>query len=93
MVVHHVQHDGQPRGVGRIHQALQVPRPAIRILHGIRKHAVVSPIAISGELRHRHQFDGSDAEILEIRQAGNDRLECARRCERSCVHLVDDVLV
>src|SRR4051812_757683 len=92
MVIYDVQNDRQPCGMTRVDQLLQALWAAVRILNGERVHAVVSPIAGPGKLRHRHQFDRGNAEAGKRAQVWNHASECATLAESSNVQFVNDVI-
>ncbi len=90
MVVHHVEKDRQAGGVAGVHQLLQSMRPAVTVLGRIQLHAIVAPIAIAGELRHRHDLHGRDAQLAQLVQTADDGLERPLRGERADVQLVEN---
>src|SRR5688500_13881979 len=90
MVVDHIENDVEPRGMGRIDEALEACRSTIRRLHGKRENAVIAPVAFSGKLRERHELDGSDAEVAQLLQARYRGVEGAFFRERTDVQLVED---
>jgi len=76
MVMDAIQDGGEAALVAGIHEPPQTVRPAIGVLHGEEIDAIVAPVARAGELRHRHDFHGSDAEIpehIEVRDDGVER--------------------
>ena len=62
MVVDHVEDHGQAGLMGGVDEPLQRPRAAVAVLHGVGMDAVVAPVAVAGELGHRHQLDRRDAQ-------------------------------
>src|SRR5215469_823826 len=93
MVVDHIQHHGEPHSMAFIHQALQGYRSSIAGLRGKRIYAVVSPIALLRELRHRHQFEGGDPKILQTLQPWSNRIERTLLREGPHVNLIKDIVV
>lgn len=79
--------------VGGIHEALQAGGSAIGILHREREHAVVTPVARSGELGDGHEFDGGDADFPEFLKPGDDAVERSCGAERAHVEFADDVIL
>ncbi len=88
VVVDDVERDGDPVPMGRVDEFLQSLGTAVARLRRIGEDAVVSPIAIAGELRHRHELDRVDAETGQVGKLGDDPLEGAFGCERPDVQLV-----
>ncbi len=78
MVVDHVQHYGQAARVTGIDQSLEPGCSAIRMLRGERINAVIAPIALSRKLRHRHDFDGRDAQLDQCIEPPDRRVERSR---------------
>ena len=62
VIVDHVEEHHEAAVVSGIDQALQALRPAVDRVRGIEQHAVITPAAIAGELRHRHELDRRHAE-------------------------------
>ncbi len=91
MVVDHIENHRQAKLMTSVDQAFETPRSAVGILHGEGQHAVVAPVAATGELRHRHQFDGRDAEVFELGEMRHDGVERASAGEGANVELVDNV--
>ncbi len=63
---------------------------AVRLVHRVPEHAVVAPAMCAAECVDRHQLDEVDAEIDQIVQLVDRRVERAVRRERADVQLVDD---
>jgi hypothetical protein len=59
----------------------------------IEIHAIVAPVAGAGKFSYRHQLNGVDPEIFEIRNLFNDRFEGAFGGEGSHVQFVHDELL
>ena len=62
---------------------------AVRFVHGVPEHAVVAPAVRAAERVDRHQLDEVDAEIDQIVQLLDRRVEGAVRGERADVQFVD----
>ena len=120
MVVHDVEDHFETGGVQRAHHALELAHGAgwrsRRREPPLRREvaeAVVAPVvrqsfllemAIAGVMMHRHQFDGGDAQLLQMleRRLGRQRFIRAAQLlgnrrvqlrESAHVHLVDDRVV
>ena len=66
VVVDHVQDHGQAALVCLPYEGLEAIRSAVGALHGIDVGRVVAPGIIPGELGHRHDLDGIDAQALQM---------------------------
>ncbi len=64
VVVHHIQYHGQTVVVASIHQFLQAFSAAVRLLHCVRKHTVITPVSLTGKGRHRHDFYGCNTQLF-----------------------------
>ncbi len=73
-----------------IDKFLQAGGAAVGRLWRVQAGAVVSPVAISGKLRDRHDLNCGDTEIAKIRKPRNDALKCALGREGAGVEFVDD---
>ncbi len=93
MVVHHVEHDREPRFVRRVHEATQPIGPTVAVLRGVREDAVVAPVALARKRRHGHELDRRDAEVAKLRQVLGHAVERAGLREGAGVQLVDHELV
>ncbi len=91
MVVDDVEHDRHPPTVAGVHEPFQPPWPAVRVLGGKGIDAVVAPVAAAGKLGHRHEFDGGDAQGLEVVQMRYHGVERSLGGEGAHVQFVDDV--
>ena len=89
MVVHDVEQHHEPVCVRRVDQTLQVFGRPVTVRGREREYAVVAPIASAGEFRHRHEFDGRDAEIGEIGEAPRSGGEGPFRRKCANVQLVE----
>ena len=88
MVVDDVEDHGQAGGVGGVDEPLEPLRAAVGGLRGRHVDAVVAPAAAARELGHRHQLDRGDAELAQLGQVRDRRLERALGRERADVQLV-----
>jgi hypothetical protein len=61
---------------------LKPVRPAVRVVHGVPRDAVVAPAPLAGEGVARQQLDGADAELDEVVEALDRRVEGALGRER-----------
>ena len=75
--------------MARVDEPHQCVRPAVRFVHRVPQHAVVAPAVRSAEGVDRHHFDEVDAEIHQIVQLLDRRVESAARSERADVQFVD----
>ena len=81
VVVDDIQADGQVMGVRSVHETLQCLRPAVGLVNGVEIDSVISPAAITGKRHDRHQLDGLDAQLLQIIQLVDGRIESPLRGE------------
>ncbi len=90
VIVDDVEQHLDPVAVRRVHEQLQVLRPAVGGVGGEGQHAVVAPVAPAGEGGDRHEFDGGDAEGGEVVELLDRRGEGARWREGADVEFVED---
>lgn len=88
VVVHGVQDHGEAAGVARIHQTPKSDRSAVRRLRCEQADTVVPPVPGAWKAGHGHEFDGRDAEVPKILQAGHDGREGALRREGPDMDLI-----
>ncbi len=88
MVVNHVEANPQPQVVGGVNEPVQRVRPTVGLVDGEQAHPVVTPAAASWERRQRHQFDDVDAQVDQVGQPFDGRIQGATGCERADMHLV-----
>src|SRR5438045_8108768 len=93
MVVYNVERYGHSLLMASVYEPLKGRRASVRVLHCKRVDAVVAPVAVSGKLHDRHEFDRSDAQILQLTNSGNDCIERTLWRECSDVKFVKDVLL
>ena len=92
VVVHDVEHRGQPAGVAGVHESLEAVRAAVRDVCGEQIHAVVPPVPLAGELGHRHHLDRRHAERPQRIQPPDRGVARAFPRERAEVELVENVV-
>src|ERR1700733_4770594 len=83
VVVDHIEHHRDALLMARVDERFECSGAAIGGLDGVRVNAVIAPVTTSGELSHRHQFDGCNTEILQRGKARDDGLKGPLRRERS----------
>ena len=66
MIIDHVEKHHQPAQMRLVDQRLEILGPAIGAVGRVPQHAVVAPVAGSGEIRQRHQFQRGDAGLYEM---------------------------
>ena len=74
-----------------IHQSFQAFCASIGVLWGKREGAVIAPVALSGELCHRHQLQCGYPELTQIIETGNYPVKCAVRGKGSHMQLIHEV--
>ncbi len=89
VVVDDVERDREAEAVRPVDEPLQRRRPAVRLVHRPRRHAVVPPVPLAGEGLHRHQLDAGDAQLGQVRQARRRRVERPLGGEGPDVQLVE----
>src|SRR5262245_25761870 len=90
MVVDDVYDDGKRASVSRIDEPFKRVRAAVGRIGREILHAVVSPIAPSGEFAYRQQFDRVDPKIEQIVEMIDNLIEAAGLGESADVQLVND---
>ena len=75
--------------MARVDEPHQCIGPAVRFVHRVPQHPVVAPAVCSAEGVHRHHFDEVDAEIHQIVQLLDRRIESRTCSERADVQFVD----
>ena len=90
VVEHRVDQNTQTPPVAGVDEPHQAVGAAVRFVHGVPEHTVVTPAVRAGERVDRHEFDEIDAEIDQLVQSFDRRVERALRCERADVQFVDD---
>ena len=94
VVVDHVeQYRRARRGARRRRTRAKPCGPAVRRVGRRRVHAVVSPAAVPGEGRDRHDLDRGHAEVAQLGQHAGSRREGSFVGERADVELVDHELL
>jgi hypothetical protein len=89
VVEHRVDQYAQTTRVAGVDEPDQAVRAAVRFVHAVPQHAVVSPAVGSGERVDRHQLDEVDPEIDQIVQLFDRGVEGPLAGEGSDVQLVD----
>ena len=92
VVVDHVEHHREAERVAGVDQPAQSPRTAVARLRRPGIDPVVAPVARAGELRHRHQLDRRDAELLQFSEPGDQRFERPLRRAGPDMQLIEDVV-
>ncbi len=72
-----------------IHEAHQTVWATIGFVHGVPQHAVIAPAVRAGERVDRHHLDEIHAELDQVVELVDRRVESAGRGEGSDVQLVD----
>ncbi len=93
VVVDDVEQHHQAARVRGVDEALHVVRRAVGRFGREQQHAVVAPAARAGEVGHRHQLDGRDAERDEVIETLDRGRERSFRREGAHVELVHHRLV
>src|ERR1700722_10728463 len=90
VVVDDVKKNHQPTLVRSLDEIFQVFGAAIDRVGGKGKYAVISPVALAGEIGKRHQFESGDADIDEIVETLDHTGEGSRGAKCADVEFVDD---
>ena len=88
VVVDHVLDHGDALGVARVHEPLIGLGPAVGLVHGVPGDAVVAPVVVPVEPVDGQQFHGVHAEVHEVVQLADRRVERALRGERPGVQFI-----
>ena len=89
VVVHHVEQDGQPARVARVHEPFQPVRAAVGFVHRPQVDPVVTPAVVAGERGDRHDLHRVHAELAQVVQPPDGRVERPLGGERADVQFVD----
>ena len=92
MIVDNIHHHSQSALVARIHQPPQSAGSAVRILDCKRINTVITPVAITGELRYGHKFHGSNSKIFQLVQVRDNCTEGPIRGEGPDMQFVKDIV-
>src|SRR5258708_37771684 len=65
VIVNDIEEHHQVALVRRVNQGLEIVRRAVGTIRCEGQHAVVTPVARSGKIVDRHEFDGGDADSSE----------------------------
>ena len=79
MVEHRVDQHAQTAAVAGVDEPHQAVGAAVRFVHRVPEHAVVTPAVRAAERVDRHQLDEVDAEIDQVVQLLDRRVEGALR--------------
>ena len=90
VVVDDIHDHAESPGVRGVDQPLEPVRPAVGVMRGVQADAVVTPAPAAGELGHRHQLDGVDAQLGQVAQVPDRPVEGARGREGADMALVQD---
>ena len=66
MVVHEIEDDPYPHGMGFLDKALQTFHSSVAGLYGKDVSGIVTPGSLAGKVCDRHQLDDVEAHGLEI---------------------------
>ncbi len=88
VVVDHIDDNRQTFTMAGVHQPLEARDATVGMLYGVRINAVVTPVALAGELGDRHQLQGVHPQFAQFRQTRDDRVESAFRGKGSDMQLV-----
>ncbi len=88
VVVHDVEHHAHVPGVAGVHEPLEAVRAAVGLVHGAPQHPVVAPAGGAVECVDRHHLNQVDAQVRQVVEPFDRRVEGARRGERPDVQLV-----
>ena len=90
VVVDHVENDRETALMCRIDQRTQVVRSAIDASRRVKQHAVVTPVACPRKIGDRHDLDCCNAEVDQVIELADRRVEGSLRREGANVQLVND---
>ena len=79
VVVDDIEDDGKAALMSGIDKAAKRGGTAVIGLHGVEADAIISPVAGAGNGVDGHQFDGGDAEVAEVVEAEDGRVEGSLR--------------
>ena len=90
MVVDDVEDHPQPAPVAGVDEPLEPVGAAVRLMGREPADAVVAPVVLAVERVDRQDLDEVDAQLHEVVEPFDGRVEGAARRERADVHLVED---
>ena len=90
VIVHHIQNHCDALRMRRIHQFAEIIRPAVASGRGEELDSIVSPAAVAGEIRERHDLQGIHSELPQVCQALDGCKEGALRRKGAYMDLIDD---
>src|SRR5580698_7740232 len=90
MVVYDIKQDHDSAAVGGLNKLLEIFGLAVRAVGSKLKNTVIAPVALARKIRHWHQLQGSDSQILQIVKLLAHRRESPAWCERANMDFIDD---
>ena len=90
MVVHRVDDHAEPPQVAGIDEPREGVGTSVGLLHRVPADAVVAPVVGAVEGVDRHQLDKIHADVHQVVQFGDRRIEGAVGSERADVQFIDD---
>jgi len=90
MVVDDIDNDGDAAAMGGIDETPESVDPAIGVLNGEGKDAVITPVALARTLSKWHQLDRVDAEFEKVIQTRDNAVEILSGRKGSGVQFVND---
>lgn len=90
MIENDVENHRDSPTVSRVDETLESLGSAIAVLGGKGVHAVITPAASAGKLRHRHDLDGIDPYIDEVIEPIDRCIEGAGVGERADVQFIEN---
>ena len=90
VVVDDIEEDGEAALVSGIDKAAKRGGASVIGLHRVEADAVIAPVAGTGDGVDRHEFDGRDAEVAEVIEALDGRVEGASGGEGADVEFVEN---
>ena len=89
VVVDDVQQHGQAAAVAGVDEPLQRVRAAVGLVHRVPGHPVIAPVPDAVDRVHRQQLDVGDAQLDQVIQPLDRRVQRGARGERADVQFVD----
>jgi hypothetical protein len=93
VVVDDIEDDRHAAAMTGVDHPPERVRPTVARLHREGMDAVIAPVARAGELGERHQLDGGDAEVPQIVETLDDRVERAFGRESAHVNFVEKIVL
>ena len=79
MIEHRVDQHAQPAAMAGVDETDQTVWAAVGFVYGVPQHAVIAPAMCAGKRIDRHHFDEVDAEVDQVVQLADGRIETCRR--------------